>query len=188
MSIVSQLSLQAPAVGLSSAPSPLRIRPLRAGESWRPYNYETLGAGAGQRHFQPRPGYTVLGAFRDDRLVGCAEFSVCDEERLLSSGEYNRGWALNGPFFRDPRAAAGERFLLLHSLWVDPGERRAGIGAALCAHLQERGLAGYAEFASDAVCGWFHRRYSPAVCRQRAAAAMSRAPGTDERRQSLKQR
>jgi GNAT superfamily N-acetyltransferase len=140
---------------------PLRIRRLHAGERWRAH-YDGTVCGAGERRFDLRPGYSVLGAYRGGRLVGCAEFTVCDLDGLLGACEYHNANPSNGPFFHAP-SETEQQFVLLHSLWVDPSQRGAGIGGALCERLAAHGLATYAEFAREWVCDWFHRRYSPAV-------------------------
>lgn len=144
-----------------AATNPLRIRPLRPGEAWRPCYDQTLHS-VGERRFEPRPGYRILGAFRDDRLVGCAEFSTCGLDDLLEACEYHWANPRNGPFFREP-SETDTRFLLLHSLWVDPPERYDGVGSALCARLAALGLAAYCEFADEWVCDWFHRCFCPAA-------------------------
>jgi hypothetical protein len=142
--------------------TPPELRLLKEGELWPPYNYGAIrnGEHVPARRFQQRPGYAVLGAFRDDQLVGCIEVSVCDRDALRQSEEYGDGDMRNGPFFREP-IETDARFLLLHSLWVRPRHRQTGVADALCKQLAQSGLPAFAEFANGWVCGWFTRSYSP---------------------------
>ena len=144
--------------------TPLELRLLKEGELWPPYNYGAIrdGEHVPARRFEQRPGYAVLGAFRDDQLVGCIEVSVCDRDALRQSEEYGGGDIRNGPFFREP-IDTDTRFLLLHSLWVRPRHRQTGVADALCEQLAQSGLPAFAEFANGWVCGWFTRAYSPAA-------------------------
>jgi ribosomal protein S18 acetylase RimI-like enzyme len=146
----------------STTTSPPEIRLLREGELWQPYNYGAVrnGERVGRRRFARRPGYAVLGAFVDGELVGCAEVSVCDQDVLRQSEEYGGGDLRNGPFFHEHTEQDG-RFLLIHSLWVHPRDRMAGIADALCRHLAKARLPTYALFARDWVCVWFARSYAP---------------------------
>jgi Acetyltransferase (GNAT) family len=143
---------------------PLDVRPLHEGELWAPYNYGALRKGecVGARRFSQRPGYAVLGAFLEGELVGCAEVSVCDQDGLEQSTEYGGGDLRYGPFFHD-HTRQDSRFLLIHSLWVRPHRRHAGIADALCRRIASIGLPTYAVFAQDWVGTWFTRCYSPAA-------------------------
>jgi hypothetical protein len=147
---------------MNRSPS-LLLRNLRAGETWRPHYFGKLGS-AGERRFAPRPGYRVLGAYLDGELVGCAEFSVCDFDELVESGEYHCGDPRNGPFFHEPSAGT-TRFLLIHSVWVDSSQREAGVGSALCGRLAALGFPAYAEFANEWVGLWAHRCFGPVLAR-----------------------
>ncbi|MGA2014120.1 MAG: GNAT family N-acetyltransferase [Solirubrobacteraceae bacterium] len=148
-----------------SVAAELRIRRLRDGETWRPYNYGAVdrrGQVVGERRYAPRAGYAVIGAYSGEHLLGCAEVSVADAEQLASSVEYGGGDMRNGAFFYE-HADHSDRFLLLHSLWVDPAHQGAGFGDILCEELAAFGLPTYAEFAQAWVCTWFWRRFCPAV-------------------------
>ncbi|MGP0048810.1 MAG: GNAT family N-acetyltransferase [Solirubrobacteraceae bacterium] len=165
---------------MNRSPS-LLLRDLRAGERWCPHYYEKLGS-AGRRRFAPRPGYQVLGAYLDGELVGCVEFSLCSFDELVESGEYHCGDPRNGPFFHEPSAGA-TRFLLVHSLRVNPSQREAGVGSALCRRLAALGLPAYAEFADEWVGQWaqrcFRPRLGPCTAAESSAARTSVLLATD---------
>ncbi len=150
--------------GERSASRSLLIRRLGAGESWRPWNYglRRQGRRVGSERVPSLAGYQVLGAFDDGQLVGCAQVTVCGLAELYASEEFAHGDQRNGPFIKS-RETRDSRFLLLHSLWVDPAARCRGVGGALCQQLAQFGLATYAQFASEWVEHWFVRRYSPAA-------------------------
>ena len=144
---------------------------MNPGEIWRPWNYglRRQGKRVGWRRVSIRGCNEVFGAFDDGRLVGCAQVSVCGPDELDRSDEFGGGDHRNGPFLKD-HEARDTRFLLLHSLWVDPAARGRGVGGALCERLGQLGLATYAQFASDWVERWFMRRYRPDAALERQAA------------------